>query len=140
MNQHDSVSDEALIEEIRRGDRDAAASLYHRHISRVHRICYRIVSDRSEVADCVQEVWLKVFRSLGRFRREESFVAWLNSIAVNTATDYWRRRKRHRDRVVIKDALSESLPKNAPIHSLPLCGNIRSVRPVWTSSIRRRAV
>jgi len=115
MNRHDSVSDEALIEEIRRGDRDAAACLYHRHINRVHRICHRIVSDRSEVADCVQEVWLKVFRSLGRFRREESFVAWLNSIAVNTSTDYWRRRKRHRDRVAIEDAQPESLPSNDPI-------------------------
>jgi RNA polymerase sigma-70 factor, ECF subfamily len=94
MTQHDSSSDEALIEAIGRGDGDAAACLYHRHIDRVHRICCRIVMDSSQVSDCVQEVWLKVFRHLGRFRYERSFAVWLNAVAANTAIDYYRRSKR----------------------------------------------
>jgi DNA-directed RNA polymerase specialized sigma24 family protein len=64
MNRQDTVSDEALIEAIQKGDKNAAACLYNLHIDRVNRICYRIVLDVSHVQDCVQEVWLKVFRNL----------------------------------------------------------------------------
>ena len=91
MNRQEPVSDEALIEAIQKGDKNAAACLYNRHIDRVNRICYRIVLDVSQVQDCVQEVWLKVFRNLDRFRCRESFAAWLNTVTANTAIDYYRK-------------------------------------------------
>lgn len=99
MNRQDPVPDEALIEAVQRGDRNAAAKLYDRHVDRVHRICYRIVLDPSQVQDCVQEVWLKVFRKLGRFRCDRSFVGWLNTVTANTAIDYYRRSVRSRSPV-----------------------------------------
>jgi RNA polymerase sigma-70 factor, ECF subfamily len=108
-NGYERDNDEALIEAIRRGDADAAACLYHRHIDRVHRICYRIVLDPAQVPDCVQEVWLKVFRNIGRFRRRESFAVWLNTIAANTAIDCYRRWKRRNVRGE-RVPMDESLP------------------------------
>jgi RNA polymerase sigma-70 factor (ECF subfamily) len=114
MNERDWNSDQALIEAIQRGDRDAAACLYHRHIDRVHRICCRIVLDPSQAQDCVQEVWLKVFRSLGRFRGQSSFAAWLNSVATNTAIDHYRRSKRRGNPVDIDDPQVESLAADEP--------------------------
>lgn len=111
MDGHDSISDGALVEAARHGDGDAAACLYHRHVDRVHRVCFRIVLDESQVADCVQEVWFKVFRNLGRFQREESFVAWLNSVAAHTAIDFYRKHKRRGRHLGIdripSDALAE---------------------------------
>jgi len=91
MNRQYPVSDEALIEAVKKGDRNAAAWLYNRHVDRVHRICYRIVLDPSQVQDCVQEVWLKVFRNIDRFQCSKSFGAWLNSVSANTAIDYYRK-------------------------------------------------
>ena len=114
MDGNDRNSDQALIEAIRRGDRDAAACLYHRHIDRVHRICWRIVLDPSQAQDCVQEVWLKVFGSLGRFRCQRSFAAWLNSVAANTAIDHYRRSKRRGSRIEIDDPQVESLAADEP--------------------------
>lgn len=99
------MSDEALIEAIQQGEGDAAACLYHRHIDRVHRICYRIVLDRAQAPDCVQEVWLKVFRNIGRFRCERSFAIWLNSVAANTAIDYYRRGRRQGNRVDLETCM-----------------------------------
>jgi RNA polymerase sigma factor (sigma-70 family) len=116
MNRRDWNCDEVLIEAIQRGDGDAAACLYHRHIDRVHRICYRIVLDPSQVPDCVQEVWLKVFRSLGRFRCERSFVAWLNSATANTAIDYYRRWKRQGARVLVDENASQLIVQARPQH------------------------
>lgn len=115
MAVHDSISDGALIWAIQQGDEDAAACLYHRHIDRVHRICYRIVLDRSQVADCVQEVWCKVFRNLGRFQCENSFAAWLNSVAANTAIDYYRKCRRRGERTGIDEIAPERLPAEAPV-------------------------
>ena len=97
MNQEYPVSDEALVKAAQRGDRDAAAWLYNRHVDRVHRICYRIVLDPSQVQDCVQEVWLKVFRNLDRFRSGKSFAAWLNTVTANTAIDFYRKWTRQRN-------------------------------------------
>jgi len=91
MNRQYPVSDEALIEAVKNGDRNAAAWLYNRYVDRVHRICYRIVLDPSQVQDCVQEVWLKVFRNIDRFQCSKSFAAWLNSVSANTAIDYYRK-------------------------------------------------
>lgn len=114
MNEHDWNSDQALIEAAQRGDRDAAACLYHRHVDRVHRICSRIVLDPSQAQDCVQEVWLKVFRSLSRLRGQRSFAAWLNSVAANTAIDHYRRSKRRGNTVDIDDPRVESLTADEP--------------------------
>jgi RNA polymerase sigma-70 factor (ECF subfamily) len=115
MDGHDSISDGALIEAAKQGDGDAAACLYHRHVDRVHRICCRIVLDRSQVADCVQEVWFKVFRSLDRFQSENSFPTWLNSITAHTAIDYYRKWKRNGRHVGIDDVSTDRLPAEAPV-------------------------
>jgi RNA polymerase sigma-70 factor (ECF subfamily) len=120
MNERDGISDETLIEAIQRGDRDAAACLYQRHIDRVHRICGRVVLDPSQALDCVQEVWLKVFRSLGRFRCQRSFAAWLNAVAANTAIDYYRRSRRQANRVDIDDPQVESLAADEQAAGEPL--------------------
>ena len=114
MDEHDGITDKALIEAARRGDRDAAACLYHRHIDRVHRICRRIVLDPAQAQDCVQEVWLKVFRSLGRFRGRGSFGAWLNAVATNTAIDHYRRSQRRGNQVEMDDPAVESLAADGP--------------------------
>jgi RNA polymerase sigma-70 factor (ECF subfamily) len=113
MNGQYPVSDEALIEAVKKGDRNAAAWLYNRHIDRVHRICYRIVLDSSQVQDCVQEVWLKVFRNIDRFQCSKSFAAWLNSVSANTAIDYyrkWIKRSSRIDSDEIKAVVSDENP------------------------------
>ncbi len=114
MGRNDSISDDALIEAIQQGDEDAAACLYHRHIDRVHRICYRILLDPAQVPDCVQEVWMKVFRSLGWFRREKPFASWLNSVTAHMAIDYYRKHKRHGTRVEIDESQMELLATEEP--------------------------
>jgi RNA polymerase sigma-70 factor (ECF subfamily) len=99
MNRHYPVSDGALIEAVKNGDKNAAAWLYHRHVDRVNRICYRIVLDPSHVQDCVQEVWLKVFRNIERFQCNKSFAGWLNTVTANTAIDYYRKWIKHENHI-----------------------------------------
>jgi RNA polymerase sigma-70 factor (ECF subfamily) len=99
MNRHYPVSDAALIEAVKEGDKHAAAWLYHRYVDRVNRICYRIILDPSQVHDCVQEVWLKVFRNIDRFQCSKSFGGWLNTVTANTAIDYYRKWIKREDNI-----------------------------------------
>jgi RNA polymerase sigma-70 factor (ECF subfamily) len=51
----------------------------------VYRTCYRVVGNHADAADLTQEVFLRAYRGLPRFRRDASFSTWLYRIAVNTA-------------------------------------------------------
>jgi RNA polymerase sigma-70 factor (ECF subfamily) len=72
------------IEALLAGERHAFDRLVTRHADRVFNLCYRLLGDRDEADDCAQDVFIKVFRNIERFRSESSFSTWIYSIAVNT--------------------------------------------------------
>lgn len=94
----EAENDADLVEQARRGDRQAADRLIRRHLNRVHRIVYPLCGfDAEEARDVVQEVFLQALRSLPAFAGRARFSTWLYRIAVNAAFDARRRRRRWRD-------------------------------------------
>lgn len=79
------------------GDRASARTLYDRHARRVHRVVFRICGDDELACDLVQDVFVKAFAQLPRFRGESAFTTWLHRIAVTTALNQMRKVKRIRD-------------------------------------------
>jgi RNA polymerase sigma-70 factor (ECF subfamily) len=57
--------------------------LFRRHYARVARWCFRFTGDRESAADLAQEIFAKVYRSLGSFRGQSKFSTWLYSVARN---------------------------------------------------------
>jgi RNA polymerase sigma-70 factor (ECF subfamily) len=88
-----------LIASARRGDRGALNRLLADARPRLLAVALRIVRDRDEAEDVVQEALLKVCRSLARFEGRSSFSTWLHRITVNAALDRLRRGSARRDRV-----------------------------------------
>ena len=80
--------DRALIEACQRGDREAFGQLVERYQRDVYRLCFRYVNDHHDANDMAQEVFLKAFKAIGRFRGESSFSTWLYRIAVNTCLNF----------------------------------------------------
>jgi len=76
--------DHELVKSFQSGNRIAFDELVLRHKDRVFNLCYRFMGDHQEAEDCAQDVFLKVYRSLKRFRFESSFYTWLYRITVNT--------------------------------------------------------
>jgi RNA polymerase sigma-70 factor (ECF subfamily) len=76
--------DLTLVRAFQSGNRIAFDELVLRHKDRVFNLCYRFMGDHQEAEDCAQDVFLKVYRSLKRFRFESSFYTWLYRITVNT--------------------------------------------------------
>ncbi len=84
----------ALIRQAARGDRIAFEELVSRYQSQVYRVCYRFFNDPDEAMDATQEVFLKAFRSIGRFEGRSSFKTWIYRIATNTCLSITEERKR----------------------------------------------
>jgi RNA polymerase sigma-70 factor (ECF subfamily) len=83
---------EPLIQRIRAGELEAFDSLMAQTEARVLALAWRMLGDRHLAEDAAQETYLRVFRSLDRFRLGEPFEAWLVRIAVNVCRDLGRKR------------------------------------------------
>lgn len=83
-----------LVERFQRGDVTAFELLVTKYQSKIYDIAYRYTHNAEDAYDLSQEVFERVFKSLGRFRRKSSFYTWLYRIAVNACIDYGRQRSR----------------------------------------------
>lgn len=73
---------------------DAYEVLVRRYEAKVRRLCVSMLSDPAEADDAAQEIFLKAYRSLDRFRGASSFSTWLYRIAANHCRDCLRSRSR----------------------------------------------
>jgi RNA polymerase sigma-70 factor (ECF subfamily) len=87
----------ALVQRCAEGDEVAFAELVAEHQRMVVQLAINLLGDRDEALDLSQEVFLRVFRTIGRFRGQSSLRTWIYRIAVNQARNrhrFWRRRHR----------------------------------------------
>ena len=82
-----------LLERARDGDLDAFNDLVSLYQDQLFALVVRMVPDRDQASDCVQEAFFSAFRNLTAFRGG-SVKSWLNRICVNAAMDTQRARKR----------------------------------------------
>ncbi|WP_343650169.1 sigma-70 family RNA polymerase sigma factor [Stenotrophomonas sp.] len=85
--------DRALVRAIIDGSQPAFALLVQAHQRTCAHVIGRMVGDRDQVADLLQETFLAVFRQLHRFRFESSLRTWVSRVAYTTALQYLRRRR-----------------------------------------------
>jgi RNA polymerase sigma-70 factor (ECF subfamily) len=83
-----------VLESAAAGDREAARLLVGRYERMVYGVAVNVLGDAGEAEDAAQEAFLRVFRSLSRYRGESSFTTWVFRVAVNASLDQERRRRR----------------------------------------------
>ncbi|HLA79832.1 MAG TPA: sigma-70 family RNA polymerase sigma factor [Vicinamibacteria bacterium] len=91
------LADSVLVEQCRRGDAQAFARLVALHEGMVYNLAVRLLGDPEEARDVAQEVFLQVYRTLGRFEGRSSLKTWIYRIVVNSSHNrrrWWRRRRR----------------------------------------------
>jgi RNA polymerase sigma-70 factor (ECF subfamily) len=97
-------ADEAdLIERCRAQERAAHDELYHRFRRQVAGNLYRVLGDRSDLEDLVQEVFVIAFRGLDKFRGDARLSTWLYRICVNVALGRIRTRRRRPNAIGVND-------------------------------------
>jgi RNA polymerase sigma-70 factor (ECF subfamily) len=89
-----TTDDAKLVELARGGDRDAFERLMREHLDAVYGHALRFFGDSATAEDAAQEVFVKVYRSLGDFDGRAAFSTWLYRITRNVCLDMFRRGKR----------------------------------------------
>jgi RNA polymerase sigma-70 factor (ECF subfamily) len=90
-----AAAERVLVDQCRRGDPDAFARLVSLHEGMVFNLSARLLGDAEEARDLSQEVFLQVYRHLGRFQGRSSLKTWIYRIVVNQCRNrrrWWRRR------------------------------------------------
>jgi len=92
-----------LIEECRKGNSKAQFRLYNQYSKAMYNLAYRILNNREDAEDILQEAFIECFRNIDSFRFESTFGAWLKKIIVNKCINYIKKKK-------IDVTLFETLP------------------------------
>ena len=80
--------------------------LYKQYCKAMYNLAYRMMNNREDAEDMLQETFLECFRNIGSFRFESTFGAWLKSILINRCINQIRKRK-------IELVLADSFPQMA---------------------------
>ena len=84
-----NISDDILVERVKRGDKKAYDALVLKYQGRILNLVSRFVHDPSDASDVAQEAFIKAYRALPKFRGDSAFYTWIYRIAVNTAKIFW---------------------------------------------------
>lgn len=93
-----TLPDDELVAAFQRGERVAFEALVRRHQDRVYGICVRMLGSPQWAEDAAQEVFVRVFRSLHRFRGESRFTTWLYQVTLNHCRNVQAFRGRRQER------------------------------------------
>ena len=99
----------ALIQRCVAGEEVACAELVAGHERMVYTLALHLLGDRDEALDLSQEVFLRVFRTIGSFRGQSALKTWIYRIVINQARNrqrFWRRRRRS-DQVSLDQHVAE---------------------------------
>jgi len=102
------------------GDSSAWEELVERHHRRIYNICYRFAGSADDAQDLTQEVFIKIYRTLGSFDTQRgAFMTWVTTMTRNLLVDHFRKTK--------QDRMTDSLDAAPSEHedALPLSEQIR---------------
>ena len=89
-----SFDEAELIARVQKGDTEAFTPIVHRYRERIYKLIYRWVRHHETAEDLCQEVFLKAWQALPRFKGGSLIYSWLYRIAINCSKDYLRKQKR----------------------------------------------
>jgi RNA polymerase sigma-70 factor (ECF subfamily) len=87
-------SEREFLQRAQAGDEEAFGVLMRAYYEPMFRLVHSIIRDEHAARDVSQEIWLTIWRGLGKFRGEAKFSTWVHPIAVRRAIDHLRSRQR----------------------------------------------
>jgi RNA polymerase sigma-70 factor (ECF subfamily) len=96
----DQTSLALLIKRAAAGDTAAFERIMIHSQQRVMAVTWRMLGNEADARDASQEVFLRVYKYLKRFRQDQDFFAWLYGITVNVCRDFLKERQNHGNRLV----------------------------------------
>src|ERR1035437_3391796 len=95
-------SDESLIQDIRAGNKEAFVQLVRRYKRKVFGLAARFARDADDLDDICQDVFIKIYENLAKFRADAPFEHWLSRVTIRTCYDALRSRKKEKGNVSLE--------------------------------------
>ncbi|MGD1094638.1 MAG: sigma-70 family RNA polymerase sigma factor [Bryobacteraceae bacterium] len=113
-----TFEDSALIRLALAGQTECFTVLTNRHLDAVKRRIGSMVPNTTDADDLLQEVLVKVWRHLSKFRSESTFRTWMTRVAINEALQFYRREQRRPICQAFGDFDIFAAPNESPFQSL----------------------
>ncbi len=91
--QNDEFNDEYLIKEFHQGKSDNFSILFQRHYVMIFNLSLRMLGNYEEAEDVTQDVFIKAYENLNKFKGQSSFKTWIYKIGSTTCIDVIRKKK-----------------------------------------------
>lgn len=101
------MQENELISRLKQNDEEAFRLVINENQKKVVNTCYRLVLDKESAEDIAQEVFIKVFTSIGQFRGDSKLSTWIYRIAVTKSLDHLRAQKRKKRWAFLKPLQGE---------------------------------
>ncbi len=102
------MEDAELVRLCQDGDMAAFEQLFHKYQERVYSTALRMMSNQDDAMDLTQDIFLKAYQNIGKFRFTSAFSTWLYRLAVNFCIDELRKRKKTGNPAPLEEALLQS--------------------------------
>ncbi len=96
-NSNKHIPEQELIERCVSGERKCQEILYRKYADKMYNVSLTYTNDEDEACDILQEGFIKVFRNLQTFQFQGSLEGWIRKIVVNTALEFYRKKKREQE-------------------------------------------
>ena len=130
------TEDTLIVAELKAGNEDAYTRLIAQYHQAIYGLVYRILDDPTDVPDATQEVFLKVFRGMPKFKCESSLKTWMYRIAIHEASNRRRWFFRHK----VREHSIEPLPDDRECLPVSLLDSLVDSAESPFESVARRQV
>lgn len=111
-----ALTDLQLVQLLKEGNEAAFRELVETRQGLVYNTVLGLLQNAEDAEDVSQEVFIKVFESVGQFKGESAFTTWLYRVAVTTALEFLRKKKRKKRFAFLTSLFGDD---QAPIHDPP---------------------
>ncbi len=84
-----------ILKRCKNGDQEAWKTMINSYSKSVYNIALNFFAERDIAQDVTQEIFIKIYHNLDKFREEKNFSSWIFTISRNYCIDYWRKNKKY---------------------------------------------
>ncbi|MCG8484017.1 MAG: RNA polymerase sigma factor [Clostridia bacterium] len=89
-----SSEEKLLLKKAIKGDIESFERLIEKYQVKAYNIALRMMGNEEDAKDTLQDAWIKIYKSLKKFRQDSSFYTWIYRIVTNTCHDALKKRNR----------------------------------------------
>jgi RNA polymerase sigma-70 factor (ECF subfamily) len=101
-----------IIERLKQKDSEAWNMMINRYSKKVYNFALNFAGNREDASDITQDIFLKVYNNIDKFKEDRNFDSWLLKLSKNYCIDFWRKNKNAKNKVELDDNI-----RNKTVHN-----------------------